>query len=290
MATDNCGGPGCGNVIFCGTCTPPETCGGGGTPNVCGKPCQPTTCAAAGYACGPLWDGCGAFLDCGACAGGAVCGAGGTPGKCSACASATCVPQTCVDIPPPPPPPGCLTMDVGPVSDGCGNEIQCGLGGCGACFPLAGCCGATTDPPGANYWLDCIVGCVPKTCAERGICCGQIGDGCGDILDCGPCGPDAGPPGCEVCVPKTCAQLGFACGAHDDGCGGTIDCGGCDPCVVCKGGMCAGTLVAMCVPKTCAGQGIECGMATDGCCGPLDCGTCPAPLSCRQGKCLPPCM
>ena len=27
---------GCGHVLQCGTCTPPNTCGGGGTPNVCG--------------------------------------------------------------------------------------------------------------------------------------------------------------------------------------------------------------------------------------------------------------
>jgi hypothetical protein len=35
----NCGvaGDGCGNVIMCGTtCTPPATCGGGGSPSVCG--------------------------------------------------------------------------------------------------------------------------------------------------------------------------------------------------------------------------------------------------------------
>jgi hypothetical protein len=34
----NCGptGDGCGNVVYCGTCTPPETCGGGGAPGQCG--------------------------------------------------------------------------------------------------------------------------------------------------------------------------------------------------------------------------------------------------------------
>jgi hypothetical protein len=29
---------GCGDVLECGTCAPPETCGGGGEPNVCGTP------------------------------------------------------------------------------------------------------------------------------------------------------------------------------------------------------------------------------------------------------------
>jgi hypothetical protein len=34
----NCGtnGDGCGNPIQCGTCTSPQTCGGGGQPGVCG--------------------------------------------------------------------------------------------------------------------------------------------------------------------------------------------------------------------------------------------------------------
>jgi hypothetical protein len=34
----NCGanGDGCGNQIFCGTCTAPQVCGGGGNPSVCG--------------------------------------------------------------------------------------------------------------------------------------------------------------------------------------------------------------------------------------------------------------
>jgi hypothetical protein len=34
----NCGpaGDGCGNLIQCGTCVSPQTCGGGGTPGQCG--------------------------------------------------------------------------------------------------------------------------------------------------------------------------------------------------------------------------------------------------------------
>jgi len=36
----NCGmiADGCGGTLDCGTCTLPQTCGGGGTPNVCGAP------------------------------------------------------------------------------------------------------------------------------------------------------------------------------------------------------------------------------------------------------------
>lgn len=55
---------------FChGTCcTAPQTCGGGGTPNVCGRPaCVPTTCAAQSKNCGSIPDGCGGTISCGAC-------------------------------------------------------------------------------------------------------------------------------------------------------------------------------------------------------------------------------
>jgi len=37
--------------------------------------------------------------------------------------------------------------------------------------------------------------CKPKTCADMPTACGPQGDGCGGLLDCGPC-----------CVPKTCDQ------------------------------------------------------------------------------------
>jgi hypothetical protein len=63
----NCGSitDGCGVVIECGPCFAPQTCGGGGTPNVCG--CTPTTCDAAGAARGTIPDGCGGTIDCGSC-------------------------------------------------------------------------------------------------------------------------------------------------------------------------------------------------------------------------------
>jgi hypothetical protein len=78
----NCGtiADGCGGTLNCGTCNLPETCGGGGTPNVCG--CSPTTCAAEGANCGMIADGCGATLDCGSCTLPETCGGGGTPNVC----------------------------------------------------------------------------------------------------------------------------------------------------------------------------------------------------------------
>jgi hypothetical protein len=79
----NCGGSspdGCGGMIDCGTCTAPQTCGGGGTTNVCGctvvagtsaaDVCQPGTPSMYGN-CGGYQDNCGntnpGMYECGSC-------------------------------------------------------------------------------------------------------------------------------------------------------------------------------------------------------------------------------
>lgn len=87
----SCGpaGDGCGGLLQCGPCTPPQTCGGGGQYGKCGYPdggasCVPKTCQDLGLGCGPAGDGCGGLLDCGQCILPATCGGGGTPGKCGA--------------------------------------------------------------------------------------------------------------------------------------------------------------------------------------------------------------
>lgn len=67
---------GCGDTLNCGSCTDPETFGGGGTANVCG--CTPTTCEAQGANCGTIPDGCGGTLSCGAPCG-PVCPCAGNP-------------------------------------------------------------------------------------------------------------------------------------------------------------------------------------------------------------------
>jgi hypothetical protein len=71
-------GDGCGGTLECGTCPAGQTCGGGGTANVCGAPppppCQPTTCEAAGAECGSMGDGCEGTLECGTCPEGQTCG------------------------------------------------------------------------------------------------------------------------------------------------------------------------------------------------------------------------
>jgi hypothetical protein len=89
----NCGplGDGCGSTVDCGACTPPESCGAGGVPSVCGVPsCMPKTCAELGLDCGVATDGCGSPLDCGSCAAPQVCGAS-TPNVCA-------IPITCTNL------------------------------------------------------------------------------------------------------------------------------------------------------------------------------------------------
>jgi hypothetical protein len=269
----NCGpaGDGCGNEIAsCGTCTPPATCGGGGTPGVCGgMGCTPTTCTAQGIQCGPAGDGCGNEIQCGNCPNGQTCGGGGVPGKCG---KPTCTPTTCA----------AQGIQCGPAGDGCGNEIQCGN-----CPPGQTCGGGGPGKCGAP---DGGV-CQPETCAQENIQCGPAGDGCGGQIDCGPCpagqtcggGGVPGMCGKPSCTPDTCASLGLQCGPAGDGCGGVLQCGNCPSNEGC--GTCAppGTCGSCCTPTTCAKLGFNCGPAGDGCGGVLQCGTCTAPNTCGGG-------
>jgi len=79
-------GDGCGGAINCGPCTPPQTCGGGGTPGQCGfidgGSCTPQTCQELGINCGSSGNGCGGTLSCGTCTAPETCGGGGMPGVC----------------------------------------------------------------------------------------------------------------------------------------------------------------------------------------------------------------
>jgi hypothetical protein len=336
----NCGpaGDGCGNSLNCGSCVFPETCGGGGTPSVCGVfipdggfSCKPITCADQGIKCGPAGDGCGGSLQCGTCTAPQTCGGGGKPSVCGG--DSGCVPKTCKG----------LGLNCGPAGDGCGGALQCGTctapqicggGGtpsvCGGsapdggnpCTPLT--CmqvGATCGPAGdgCGGLLDCgsctapqtcggggtpaacggNSGCVPTTCSALGFDCGPAGDGCGGSLSCGTCqfpsscggGGTPGvcgytvPDGGNPCTPRTCQQQGFTCGPAGDGCGGALNCGTCTAPQTCGGGgtpgVCGGT--SGCVPATCAQLGFNCGPAGDGCGGTLACGTCASPLSCGGG-------
>ncbi len=105
-------------------------------------------------------------------------------------------------------------------------------------FDLSSCINPPPPPPPPN--------CVPTTCPAQNIGCGPAGDGCGNLLDCGPCtkpgdtcGGGGTPFQCgqtHTCTPTTCAALGYSCGPAGDGCGGVLDCGKCMAPQTCGGG------------------------------------------------------
>jgi hypothetical protein len=58
---------GCGGTYSCGICASPQTCGGAGSPNICGCTKTPMATACSGKTCGPAADGCGGTYACGTC-------------------------------------------------------------------------------------------------------------------------------------------------------------------------------------------------------------------------------
>jgi len=253
------------NCGACGaTCTPPQTCGGGGTAGVCG--CTPAPSCPQGQQCGTAPDGCGGTLDCGPCTGGTVC----TPVSCQ---NGLCV-HTAIS--------GCCTQDsdcpaslnpcepatcdthtntcvTKPVADntGCGSgQVCCGgscvdtqsdaanCGGCGTTCPAntpcasggAGCCQTGQCLNGGCLTSTASCGsCATPTCdpSQGAICVSHCPapDAChtgGTCLQNGTCTYQPKCAACETCDPSTGA------------CAST-----CDPCHTCD------TFSGQCVPKDC---------------------------------------
>ena len=268
-AGDNCGtvSNGCGGTINCGTCTAPQTCGGGtpSNPNVCG--CTPRTTCPAGDNCGTVPDGCGgAPINCGTCTAPQTCG-GGTPSN----------PNVC----------GCTAKTTCPAGDNCGT-VSNGCGGtvdCGTCTAPQTCGGGTPSNPNQ-------CGCTPTvTSCPAGDNCGTVSNGCGGTVSCGTCaapqtcggGTLSNPNACG-CTPATSCPAGQNCGTAPDGCGGTINCGNCSAPQTCGGTGTSG--VCGCRPFTTCPTGENCGIAGDGCGGTLNCGTCGSSQSCVSNQCV----
>jgi hypothetical protein len=274
----NCGtaGDGCGGTISCGNCTAacptdPQSCGGGGKPNVCGSKCTPLTCQQIGCTTGAVSDGCGCTINC-PCTAPQTCGGGGQAGVCG---TPSCTKLTCANFP----------GVCGVQSDGCGGQTAfcnpcqlpayCGGGGPGVCGigDAGGCTPATTCPAGQN--------------------CGFAPDGCGGTVSCGSCtstcpaqscGGGGTPNVCGTkCVPETCQQLGIECGPAGDGCGCPLNCGNCPSGQTCGGGGTPGKCgTPPCVPTTCGAN--NCGVMPDGCGGANNCGSCAAGSFCGPGQ------
>lgn len=109
------------------------------------------------------------------------------------------------------------------IAFGCGGEVQASGGGAvsfSGVFPSAA--------------------CVRRSCADANASCGFIGDGCGDLVECGGAGivntgcPDqesCGGATVNQCSPGVCAPA-TSCGAKNcgfigDGCAGNLYCGDC---------------------------------------------------------------
>jgi hypothetical protein len=183
-------GDGCGNVIACGTCALPQTCGGGGVSGQCGAPapgghCTPETCASQNVDCGSVSDGCGNLIDCGVCVAPLSCGGGGVAGQCGAPDAGTrCEARSCAE----------QNIECGPAGDGCGNLLNCGSCTHGAMCGGGGVSGKC-GPPGI---------CAPESCTDQHLGCGPAGDGCGGVIDCGQC-----------VAPGVCGAGGFSqCGSE----------------------------------------------------------------------------
>lgn len=260
---------GCGGGLQCGTCDGvDEFCGGGGKSH-CGNGCTLTSCAAQGAECGIVPDGCGGQLpSCGDCTGDATCGGGG---QANICGTPLCSPRTCADA----------SAECGSLADGCGGSLDCGTCDVQGESCLGNQCGSGS--------------CTVKTCEEviaAGVGqqrCGQVGDGCDGVLECGDCPLSStcgagGPSLCgPICNPLTCDDQRANCGTVGDGCGGAITCGTCGEGAQCgAGNIC--TTTGCSVLNTCASEGAECGVIADGCGGTQTCGSCDAGEVCGAGN------
>ncbi len=219
------------------------------------KPCEKRACAtAAGRYCGMVLDGCGKTLDCGDCPSGETCGTGSSAHTCIS-ADPNCKAISC-DQP--------TGKFCGKLGDGCGRPLDCG-----PTCPMGQTCGGGGTPGICAPPVD--PNCKPATCNPPGArYCGQIGDGCGKVLDCGTCaaGQSCGTGvTANICVSANCTPTscdlsgGRYCGKIGDGCGQELDCGDCPdakPCGqgdmanVCPGAVLQGPCVNLqCQQTTC---------------------------------------
>jgi hypothetical protein len=161
--------------------------------------------------------------------------------------SGPCTPRTCAD----------LGANCGPQGDGCGSLLQCGTctgsETCGGGGKPNQCGTGSSAGDGASP-------CVPTTCTVAKASCGPVGDGCGNVLQCGTC-----------TAPEVCGGAGipYVCG---DGMG--ADGAAC----LAPLGSCASAAGPVCVNfQTDSNNCGSCGVA------------CATGLACIVGVCTPQC-
>jgi peptidoglycan/xylan/chitin deacetylase (PgdA/CDA1 family) len=189
--TDNCG---VGRAVDCGTCTLPATCGGAGTANVCGVPCQPESdaqfCARLGKNCGTVSgsDNCSSartVASCGTCSAPATCGGGGTPNVCEE----PCIPES-------------DALFCERLGKTCGTVT--GTDNCNTNRTVPS-CGTCTAPETCSASNVCVA-CVPETDAQF---CARLGKSCGSFAGTDNCGTSRSVASCGSCAsPATCGGGG----------------------------------------------------------------------------------
>jgi hypothetical protein len=205
----------CGGTLTCGSCTPPQTCGGGqpGVPNICG--CTPT---CPPNACGPSPDGCGGIIDCQTCTPGDVCT--GTPqATCQACSAATAQPDLCSE-----PQAICGNEDEGPPNPDCFCVRSTSGGSLCTRFARSLCNSAEHGlPPICATDADCQARgyshCIPATqsgcencsggtaCAFACFFCPDGQHACKDHVCC---------PNAQACCRGVCCEPGERCRGSGD--------------------------------------------------------------------------
>jgi len=94
-----------------------------------------------------------------------------------------------------------------------------GTNGCpSSCEDLKANCGFVADPR-------CHTGLECGDCPTGQFCGGDGPSRCGFGVGAGGEGGACSGPDCAVCEPKTCADAGYTCGQLGDGCGKKLDCG-----------------------------------------------------------------
>jgi len=188
----NCGtiadGDCAGLTLDCGTCADPETCGGGGAPNVCGTSTtitttttttsSTTTTTTMPISCSAGETDCGGSCCATACCSGVCTDTAFDPSNCGSCGH-QCIPGE-----------SCVATSLGGVCS-CGSpKTVCGLqvvgGGieCGPEFPPCTCSDLQTDPSNCGACgnvcpdgTDCLAGaclkqcCDDRDCGAQGYCC-----------------------------------------------------------------------------------------------------------------------